>query len=700
MNKASEKTISIEVSENKIRIMSDYWETCHDIDRGGALSEITFKKGRSGNLLATPLEMELGNYLDTNERQPSVRIEDKHDEILLVFSGYLRDEYGRGNIEYVQAWGYRDYGIHRVQKIYAADGIVDLSGIVLAKATINQTFPMLLVDAGKQEWHDIRDLSPKTCWHCTPSSFGLFAGSGEGIQFIRGDDIWNWGYDACERQNIYGSLSCYAVANGTVCFELAPWKMLTGANMENTYKRDSVSFESFLGLTNYKSSPYLPYREVAICSQPFPSDMEIRDFSRMGINVIRIHEGANYVNNTIDHWMDGIFPPYEGEQLTEMKRIIRTAHIYGIKVIPYFMPQGAHPLSTAFKEHAREWQKMRIPSSVMKFAALGDGQVWETYFCLQSQWHTWMLEHVTRVMDEYGFDGMYFDSAAALAPCFHPAHGRTPHACEEAFLNFLSTLKKRFPDKPIFHHQMSTDINLLHANLVDHIINMEEFGLKTPDELRPMPFGLVVQRACASVGPVPQPFIPKDGEAVSSALEMVKYKPGKEPCPTRELARRGLPYFIVHGAVPYIYTWMEKVTLGYTTARDRLEDKEGFYHYYRLLKVLDNYRFIDYFAPAEMALSTGCKDIHVAVLKHNEGWLILLAYVGDASKKNIDITVDERYIYDLRPETWINARIIPSDCEDASAVGVALTGRGLTIKEISSRSLCLIEVGVDTGDND
>ena len=620
-------SVNIRTEGSLISVSNGYWTATHDTTKGGALILVEFKHGRKGNVLSAPLSMGIGNFLDIHEAAPAVDIRQGRDEITLRFTGRLKDARGQGDIDFAQAWTYRPYGIHRAQQIYT-DKPFDVADLCLSRFCVSPAYHHLhMVGASIQDtWHD--GLARDVEYAVVPSTFGVFGDTGEGVQFVRGDDISAWGYNPAQMNTSFGKFLSHPDGD-SFCCELYPFGNCQETSLSALQQDGGLSFDSFLGISNYKSRPWLPYREVAISSQPFPSDAEIKTLHDLGVNVIRVHEGANFVGNTIDHWMDGVFPPFEGAQLTEMKRLIKTAHLYGIKVIPYFMPQGVHPVSEAFRRHAREWQKTGVPNQVLRFSTPGgEGQIWETYMCLQSPFYQWLLDHITQVIEAYGFDGLYFDAPAALSGCYHPAHARVPHACEEAFLNLLVTLRQRFPDKLILHHQMTDDINLLHANLVDHIINLEEHGFKTPDELRPLPFGLTVQRACASVSPVPQPFLPKDGEPISPGFAMTKYKPGKEPTATRQLARRSFPYFIVHGAVPYIYTWMEKLTLGYRTNRDRIEDQEGFYYFYRLLKQLDAYPVEFYYAPEEELLQSSAPALAMTTLTGREGLLILICSSG------------------------------------------------------------------------
>ena len=675
-------------SKETVQIDNNHWTVTHDLRKGGALISVVFHKGRRGNVLTQPLAMGIGPCQDIHETNPTVLVRADQDEITLLFTGTLRDKTGRGNVGYAQSWIYRSYGAHRSQQIFFSGIKFDPRELVLGRFYIHPNYHRVLVQPRKQFWHD--GLTETVHYGVAPQSFGFFADTGEGVQFIRGDDPAAWGYNPETLDTTFGDIGC-AAAGAELVAELRPFKNHPAPAALLASAQECLSFGSFVGISNYKSRAYLPYTEVSVTSQPFPSDAEIRAFYELGVNVLRIHEGANYVNQTSDHWMDGNFPPYEGAQITEMKRMIRTAHMYGMRVIPYFMPLGVHPTSEAFRTHWREWQTMGIPNQMMRFSAVGDGQVWETYLCKESQFHNWLLDHVTKIIEEYDFDGLYFDSAGTTSLCFHPLHGRIPHATEDAFIRLLLSLRKRFPGKLIFHHQMTMDLNVIHANIVDHIINLEEYGLKMPEELRPLPFGLTAQRACASIGPVPQPWLPKDGEAVSPNLVMTKYKPGKEPTATRQLARRGLPYVIVHGAIPYLYTFMEKLTMGYHTVSDRLDDREGFYYFYRLLKPLAGYRFSEYYAPAERALSASADGIECALMVSDEGTVvILLTSIAAAVATDVVLKPSAEAAGPLHAGTWSKARMIASTRDAA----VSLSGHtpAIALDTVHPDELYILEI--------
>ncbi|MFH0796438.1 MAG: DUF6259 domain-containing protein [Candidatus Omnitrophota bacterium] len=683
--------MNIERQGSTITVGNGSWMCSHDLKKGGALCGISFTHGTHGNLLAAPLEMGVGYFLDIHESNPSVRVEEKKDSIVVTFTGTLKEKNGKGDIGYLQSWDYRDYGIHRLQQIFLNTKTVNPKDLILNRFRISKEYAKVQVLPSDNAWQDWRDgMSEEFSYSIVPELFGFFAKTGAGIQFIRGDDTTIWGYDPSVMRTSLGEVECTKENHISFCFELRPWTKVSSLADVPSAGKESLSFDSFLGVTNYKSRPYLPHRELVIDSQPFLSDAEIHDLADIGINVLRIHEGANFVKFTADHWMDGTFPPFDGEQLTEMKRLIRTAHSHGIKVIPYFMPSGVHPVSPAFREHPREWQAMRIPNSTLVFSSPGDGQVWETYFCMASQWHNWILEHVTTVLNEYGFDGFYFDSVS-FANCYNPLHGRVPHQSLNDGLKLLMTLRKRFPDKVIFNHQMSCGVNVLYANIVDHIINLEEYGLKTPEELRPFPFAVTVQRACASVSSVPQPFLPKDGEAVSPGLVMVKYKPGREPVPTRKLARKGFPYFLVHGILPYLYTFMEKLPLGYKNSGDRVTDTEGFYYFYRLLKVLDRYKVQRYFAPEENVLEPSEKDVVSTVLTTEQGYIVLITSTAGKILKDVEITVNQKAPADIHRK-WKTVSLIASTRD--TEVSLKKIGRNsmLLMKELHPDELYIVEI--------
>ncbi|MDD5706037.1 MAG: hypothetical protein PHR35_08935 [Kiritimatiellae bacterium] len=684
------ETHYVKVTEAKhlVTVDNGSWAATHDLKHGGALSSVTFHKGRNGNLLASPLEMGIGPFRDVHESQPTVEIHRNEETITLLFSGVLRDASGAGTIRYAQGWVYGDYGASRSQQLYFDDERFDVRELALGNLRVAPAYRHALIGTDKQRWYDKPGESDVAR---VPLTFGFFAGTGEGLQFIRGDDMRAWGYDEATFDTTFGHYRIVS-EGGTICAELSPYKNLPAGREVLEPKQECLSFDSFVGITNYKRRPYLPFTEIVMASQPFPSDAEIKAFHDMGVNVLRIHEAANYVNRTGDCWLDGVFPPYPGAQLTEMKRMIKTAHLYGMKVLPYFMPQGVHPLSEAFRDgsNARDWQLQGWPDSFPRFSALGDGQVWETYFCLQSPWRDWLFRHVVKIVEEYDFDGFYFDGLPDASACFHPGHARSPHGCEGGSLRLLLDLRRRLPGKLFFHHQQSTGINVLHANIVDHIINLEERGLDMPEELRPLPFGVTVQRACASVGPVPQPFLAKDGEAEAPGLVMIKYKPGREPTTTRAIARRGLPYAIVHGVLPYLYTFMEQLLLGYRTSRDRLEDREGFYYFYRLLRNLRAYEVLNYYAPDERAFDTGSADAHVAALCIDGGWILLITSTHETTLRNVVVQPTAEYDQVIRADQWKRVDALPSTYD------VRLTlekGKGVRIECLPPNELLIVKVG-------
>ncbi|MFH0796764.1 MAG: DUF6259 domain-containing protein [Candidatus Omnitrophota bacterium] len=686
--------MKIEREGNLVSIGNGYWKCSHDMSKGGALCSVVFTAGRSGNLLSATLEMGINGFIDIHENKPSLRIKEENDEIVLTFTGLLRDGNGKSSFSYLQEWKYRAYGIRRLQQIFLNGKVANPKDFVLNRFRITGNYPHVQVLPRTADWQDWRDGTAEefTC-DVAPERFGFFAKTGEGIQFLRGDDTTLWGYDPSVMKNSFGEVECRKENSSSFCFELRPWAGVSSFKDVPAARGGCLSFDSFLGVTNYKSRPYLPYRELVIDSQPFLSDAEIKDLADIGVNVFRIHEDANYVKFTSDHWMGGNFPPYQGEQLAELKRLIRTAHAHGIKVICYFYPMGAHPTSPAFREHPREWQWMQVPNSAFAFASLGDGQVWTTDFCLTSQWHNWELEYVTTVMNEYGFDGFYYDSVS-FHNCFNPLHGRIPHQSLEEALKLLTTLRKRFPDKILFNHQMSCGVNVLYANIVDHIINFEEYGLENPEKFRPMPFSVTVQRACASVSPVPQPFLPKDGEAVSPQMAMVKYKPGKEPVPTREIARKGFPYFLVHGLLPYLYTFMEKLPLGYKTPADRVNDTEGFYYFYRLLKVLDQYKMLGYFAPEENVLVPSDKGVVSSVLQVEKGYIILITSVADKPLRDVTIKGNKE-VPGIISQGWKTVSLVASTRETEISLKTSAGENTLSLKEALPDELYIVEISLD-----
>lgn len=637
--------LAIKREENIITASNSHWTVFHDLSSGGCISQVRFKQMNDAGMLTAPLETRLGSFSTASGTDIRYEVMARRDGAKsLLLTGKLLNQNGSTEFEYQFRYDYYDHGIRRVQRFFG-----DLSRLVPETFLIDVWHVASGYDnflhqqlQGKQNWSVLGPESQEL--QGTPLTMGVFAGCGAGIQFLTGDQSGEWGIGPDYTGETPGKVS---ISKGEV--SVAPFAKISEEIWRELRNKDVLSLTSFIAPTNYKSRPYLPYREIVIDSQPFPTFGELRAWAKMGVNVLRIHEGGNMRGSTRDFWHDGVLPPYEGKQMDQMRRVIDTAHELGMKIIPYFMVGGVHPRSPAFKYHSEEWYSMGVPQEVMRFSTPGDGQIWENHMCLASDWRYWLLDHVSLCLERYDFDGAYFDASVGEGLCFNKIHGTESHGMKEGYLEFYRRLRYKFPDRIMFHHQLSHHINVMHANIADHIINLEERScIDDPLTLIPPPMGVRVQRACASIGPVPQPMLPQDGIPASPGLAFIQYKPGGEPTMSRERARRGFPAFIVHGMIPYLYTFTKDLPLGYHGPQEYLDDKEGFFYFYNMLKELDQFKFNGYLAPYEMAITSSSKQVHTALLHGNEAWALIIANTTDREFNDIEFALESEALAILK----------------------------------------------------
>ncbi len=134
---------------------------------------------------------------------------------------------------------------------------------------------------------------------------------------------------------------------------------------------------------------------------------------RLGVEVLYIHEKWNDMQNC----------PILTDRTKERARyIISECHKRGIKVIPYFGYEISS-LSPYFGKYGNKWKLMKQPGDM-------HGGAWNRWpgqralrVCLDSDWADVFVEGAIKVIEEFGFDGIYLDTTMWPQGCANPAHG-------------------------------------------------------------------------------------------------------------------------------------------------------------------------------------------------------------------------------------------------------------------------------------
>ncbi len=204
------------------------------------------------------------------------------------------------------------------------------------------------------------------------------------------------------------------------------WENVPEGHAPNYFYRP-LSFSFGLEATPIKPFPEKPFLHNALhidCFRKIEGDYKEyleSDFGgengydrmkRMGVTTLILHEKWNKIQNF----------PYLCEPTARQARIIIDAcHKRGIKVLPYFGYELSS-LSPLWKDRADE-------------ALLSDksgrqaGGWWRVppqrdyIVCYNSSWQDTFVEGLTKLVREFGFDGIYLDSTLNLNGCTNALHG-------------------------------------------------------------------------------------------------------------------------------------------------------------------------------------------------------------------------------------------------------------------------------------
>ena len=151
-----------------------------------------------------------------------------------------------------------------------------------------------------------------------------------------------------------------------------------------------------------------PYEEFLFTPFGDTNEIAIDRIARMGVNTLYIHEKWNDMQNS---------PFLTNTTAKRLKLIVKEAHARGMKVIPYFGYELS-TLSPFYAEKSEEVIYSDMEWHWYRFPWQRDPQV-----CYNSSWQDIFVENVEKLMDEFGFDGLYLDSINPSKPCRNEKHG-------------------------------------------------------------------------------------------------------------------------------------------------------------------------------------------------------------------------------------------------------------------------------------
>lgn len=492
----------IRKTANLIYVENEYTSWCHDLSKGGELTEAIVKHGSNANIIATPQRTTLGiiekdqyhQYSSARLPAESVRIKENVDLCELTFVQTPADSDGKTlqgvSIEHKVSYSPWGYGVHSVD-LRCSEKIEEIGQMQVGTFGVKTSVDYCAIREQNVSTDSLRGFNPVRKWipltggktkndmpvflsHWAPLSVLMLERGMDGIEFCLGDKLGDWeniGRKKPGWQQTYiaydKELSCYEVR---ICPLDA---FFNGQFLEGNYH-----FEFRMALPHVRE--YIlplrqcrnaPYRENEFENR-WPTESDIKDWQSSGLSMVRVHNDGDTFGNGI-FWRDAAYPPYPDGEMKKMEKFLKDASDAGISVVPYFSMKEFHPDVDGFKENADKWMRLAETDGELIMNHTKHG-VFGAQMCLKSNWKQKRKESIDKTLSSHNFSGMYYDWCCGYE-CFNPEHtaDKMHHWDQSELQILLEWSRKRFAfDGELFLHLTATP-NLAAENIATMIITEE-----------------------------------------------------------------------------------------------------------------------------------------------------------------------------------------------------------------------------------
>lgn len=176
---------------------------------------------------------------------------------------------------------------------------------------------------------------------------------------------------------------------------------------KNQYEEKNIHIDCFK-----KIPAEMPYDEFLMSPFGGTEELAIDRMKRLGVNTLYLHEKWNDLQNS---------PFLTKRTADRLRRIVDEVHKRGMKIIPYF----GYEISTLSRYWGDMGEKIMLRETEKNYN-------WSWYrqppqralkVCYNSDWQDIYVDGVVKLMDEFGFDGIYIDSTVRPLPCMNEKHG-------------------------------------------------------------------------------------------------------------------------------------------------------------------------------------------------------------------------------------------------------------------------------------
>lgn len=478
-----------------LALRTRFYTVEHDLKRGGAISRITLRHGRSPNLLVCPIETRVrdengAELTDLNDSAPKVEHRRSGLNEIVTVENALVDLDGHASGLCVKStfeyrWGY--VKIHK-EFLVPAGGfrlreVCPISTILAPSLTdygyregITEEEGAPPFSFGSNRWGKLRpgrasDRPLETRY--VPRSMIFVEPGAEGLEWFVGSDLSQWELQLTGRRGQGRCLLQPSQDPPGLALSISPLWTTSGA----TALTNGWAFDFYIAVPILEGNAHKPWIHTSFNRNRgnWISAEEIRRWAEQGYQTVHCHNDGDYYDDGL-FWRDGSYPPYP--DMDGYDKVLQECRRVGIRTATYFSNKELHPSTKEFQEHGAEWGRKNRKGDLQHNFFRGQSE-FGAQMCLRSGWLEFLKSSIDRVLNHHPLDGVYFDWNVALF-CCNPLHeakgGGGPargHWDIDELLDLMEWTRNRVgPDGLVIVHNTTVPM-FASENFADYVVATE-----------------------------------------------------------------------------------------------------------------------------------------------------------------------------------------------------------------------------------
>lgn len=474
-------------TQNRLKVVDSFREIGINIDAGGSIDCIKLYNGSNENILNRPIYTRVDGFYDVNGKAAAIDVDENENSTTICVSGELKNEKGEGaGVSFAHQYIFKDEYIKVQTQLEFKDDVevreVEIGSAYLAPGlNFHVCRPPAEDDSSWMNFSSSKTVKIEKTGEILsehksiPYNCFFYKRYVEGIEFQPDSNIYKWDNNFSEGGN--EGLYFVEKTDDGIFMRRSPLAVAE----RRTIRKGTYSFGYYIGLPKIYEKVSRKWHFVGLTGRPWPTDEKIRMWAEHGINLLKIH---NDFSEDGVFWHDGCFPPYDEENMREIRRIIGTAHSLGMKVITYFSLYELHEEAPGF-ENAREWSRKpfeRKDSSWWRYVK--EGVIYNTVgsgcyggqMCLLSGWRDKIKENIKKAYEDLHLDGIYFDYVTS-SHCCDKKHLPGKHITIDGIIDMLEWTRRLIgKDGVLALHIQTSNPGIIFENFADTVITLEEIA--------------------------------------------------------------------------------------------------------------------------------------------------------------------------------------------------------------------------------